>query len=383
MVAVSDYQVMPPLSAEQYAALREDIAAHGIRVPVDVDEDGAVLDGHHRAAIAAELGIDPPRRVVPGLTDEQKRAHAFAVNLHRRQLGPVSWAAAFAALAATRGVELGRSGRHNEKAATVAALAEEVGVPARTARRRLRLAEELRGHPDLATKVDTGELVSAKARGEVWKRHRAAATEPEPLPAGDPRIDVRHGDMHEVLADIEPGSVALIFTDPPYPAEFLPLYSDLAKLAAGWLRPGSRLVAYSGQAHLHEAMTRLNEHLRFQWVACSLHGGGSSRMWHPKVHCSWKPLLIYGTSAPSAFFGSDVLTGHREKRYHPWQQALAEARYVIEALTEPDDLVLDPFTGSGTTAAACQATGRRFLGCDTDAAAVRTARERLAAGGAP
>lgn len=80
------YQLLPPLTGDEYAALREDIAANGIRVPVDVDEDGTVLDGHHRQAIAAELGIPCPTRVVTGLTDEDKRCHALAVNLQRRTL---------------------------------------------------------------------------------------------------------------------------------------------------------------------------------------------------------------------------------------------------------------------------------------------------------
>jgi hypothetical protein len=83
---VAPYQLLPPLSADEYAALRDDIAAHGVRVPVDVDERGKLLDGHHRAAIAAELGIHCPTRVVDGLTEEEKRAHALAVNAHRRQL---------------------------------------------------------------------------------------------------------------------------------------------------------------------------------------------------------------------------------------------------------------------------------------------------------
>jgi hypothetical protein len=80
------YQLLPPLSDDEYAALREDIATSGVRVPVDVDEDGQVLDGHHRRQIAAELGVECPVRVVPGLTEEEKRHHAVAVNAHRRML---------------------------------------------------------------------------------------------------------------------------------------------------------------------------------------------------------------------------------------------------------------------------------------------------------
>jgi hypothetical protein len=83
---VTAYQLLPGLTAEEYAALRADIAANGVRVPVDVDENGQVLDGHHRSLIAAELGIDCPRRTLTGLTEAQKVAHAIAVNVHRRTL---------------------------------------------------------------------------------------------------------------------------------------------------------------------------------------------------------------------------------------------------------------------------------------------------------
>src|SRR5690606_12593708 len=51
-----------------------------------VDENGVILDGHHRAWITADLGIDCPRRTVAGLSEEQKRTHAVAVNVHRRSL---------------------------------------------------------------------------------------------------------------------------------------------------------------------------------------------------------------------------------------------------------------------------------------------------------
>jgi site-specific DNA-methyltransferase (adenine-specific) len=45
--------------------------------------------------------------------------------------------------------------------------------------------------------------------------------------------------------------------------------------------------------------------------------------------------------------------------------------------TKPGELVVDPFTGSGTTGMACIVAGRRFLGIDTDPGAVSLASERL------
>lgn len=89
---VAPFQVMPPLSAEEYAALKADIAENGIEVAVEIDEDGTLIDGHHRVKAWTELleaGVtvqDYPRIRVAGLTYEQKRDRARNLNLKRRHL---------------------------------------------------------------------------------------------------------------------------------------------------------------------------------------------------------------------------------------------------------------------------------------------------------
>ena len=51
-------------------------------------------------------------------------------------------------------------------------------------------------------------------------------------------------------------------------------------------------------------------------------------------------------------------------RFHPTQKPLQLMVDLIEKHSNPGDLVLDCFAGSGTTAAAALETGRRFLGCE-------------------
>jgi hypothetical protein len=77
---------MPPLSEEQLDALRADIAAHGVRVPITVDQSGRILDGNNRAAIAAELGIDCPQVVTEVADDNAAIDIALTLNCARRQL---------------------------------------------------------------------------------------------------------------------------------------------------------------------------------------------------------------------------------------------------------------------------------------------------------
>lgn len=80
------FQVMPPLTDDEYEALKADIAASGVRVPVDVDQHGRILDGHHRSRACKELGIEPPTRVIEVSDDHAAREHAYATNTTRRHL---------------------------------------------------------------------------------------------------------------------------------------------------------------------------------------------------------------------------------------------------------------------------------------------------------
>lgn len=88
------YQVCRPLTPIEYEALKADIAKNGVLVPVEVDENGDILDGHHRVMAWQELhdeGINVPqwaKLIRQGLTEEQKRNHARKLNLLRRQMEP-------------------------------------------------------------------------------------------------------------------------------------------------------------------------------------------------------------------------------------------------------------------------------------------------------
>jgi len=81
------YQLMPPLSQEEYEALKADIAERGVQVPVEYDEQGNILDGHHRVRACKELGIGEwPSVIRRGMSEEGKVEHALALNLSRRHL---------------------------------------------------------------------------------------------------------------------------------------------------------------------------------------------------------------------------------------------------------------------------------------------------------
>lgn len=83
------YRILPPLTDAEYAALKASIAKRGVLVPVEYDEEGNILDGHHRVQACRELGITNwPCFVRGGMTEDEKIEHVLKLNLLRKHLEP-------------------------------------------------------------------------------------------------------------------------------------------------------------------------------------------------------------------------------------------------------------------------------------------------------
>ncbi len=75
--------------------------------------------------------------------------------------------------------------------------------------------------------------------------------------------------------------------------------------------------------------------------------------------------------------GSERIKDASGKKAHPTQKPESLLRRVLLATTNPGDLVLDPFSGTGTTAAAAKALGRDYIGIEADSSYARLSRSRL------
>ena len=101
-------------------------------------------------------------------------------------------------------------------------------------------------------------------------------------------------------------------------------------------------------------------HTRIMWYAKS----GSRHQWnHPD----------------KAVYSNVLMTKKvpvRDRR-HPSEKPISITNFFISLLTKPDDLVLDPFCGSGSTLVSADLCNRDWLGCDMDRDSVNAARRRL------
>jgi modification methylase len=77
--------------------------------------------------------------------------------------------------------------------------------------------------------------------------------------------------------------------------------------------------------------------------------------------------------------GEERLKNPDGKKLHPTQKPESLLARVILSSSRPDDLVLDPFCGTGTTGTVAKRLGRRFIGVERDADYAKAAERRIAA----
>jgi ParB-like chromosome segregation protein Spo0J len=416
VAVVGRWQLLPELSAEEFAALKADIAAFGLRVPIVIDaSSGLIVDGHHRQRALEELRAEGVKvadyRDVRAFADDEDRlAYVLGANLFRRHLDRKQRGELVAQLR-ERGWSLRRisevvgAGKSTIErdlgivpSGTIPERVERKGGGTYPSRRPAvivtnRKAEE-RARAALATLGDEapGRLLALKdaeklARRIEWERTRDAMT-PLSNAEGD-RWELRRGDFADVLGELEPESVDLVLTDPPYEAAFVGEWGRLGEACARLLKPGAVAVFYSGHHRLDYIMAQLSDHLSWLWHVVLVQNGKEARMNVPRVHNGHRDLLVLakGRYEPKRWLRDTITSAFFEradKAMHPWQQAAVAPRYLVDILCPEGGLVADPCCGSGTFGVAALASQRRprFLGVELDPAVLAIAAERLRTAGA-
>ena len=219
-------------------------------------------------------------------------------------------------------------------------------------------------------------VASMKVLSEA-KAERKAYELSEDFPEGTCNLFV--ADIRDGLKEIVDESIDVIITDPPYPREYIPLYGDLSLLASRVLKPGGSLVVMIGQSYMPEVIELLGQHMSYYWVMPYLTpGGGAPLLYQKRVNTFWKPVLWYVKGEYKGDYIGDILKSpESDKRFHEWGQSLGGMLDIVERLTNPGDVILDPFLGGGTTGAAAVSMGRKFIGADIESKNVEISLERI------
>jgi hypothetical protein len=203
---------------------------------------------------------------------------------------------------------------------------------------------------------------TAKAEAAAQSRARRAASQ-RALPST--AFDLRIGDAREVLADVESDSVHLVLTDPPYGDDAEPLYRWLAEWSQRVLVEGGSLVCFTGQSRLDRDMRIFADHLRWWWLLAMRHNQ-SQRLPGKFVMAEFKPVLwfVKGHRRGRTLVNDVLRSDRRDKEGHDWGQGDGGVELLVQQLTEPDEIVADPFAGTGRWGEIAVRMGRAWIGAD-------------------
>jgi len=244
---------------------------------------------------------------------------------------------------------------------------------------------------------------------------------------------ITFADCFDLLPEIQAESVDLICTDPPFEKSLRDIYADWnnglnwSQLAMEFdrvLKPAGQVALFCDWSTGQMITTALRDRFKFRFIwiwqkttaqpinkkmplaeveLITVYSKKKSRLkdltfnWkdiaeqgepyrrtYNRTNNTRKPIRPYVSESNGIRYPRQILNfptkcnlPESERTDHPTQKPVGLCGYVIKALSNPGDLVCDPFSGSGTTAIACHRLGRNFICIERDWAYYEMARDRL------
>jgi len=383
-------KLVPKLSKEQNASLEESIKKNGLWIPIVINKKNEILDGHHRYDICVASDITFKTIVREFENELFTKKFVIECNLKRRQLNDF------------QKIELGiplqeinellakqNQGKRNDLTSlsldkevkpfhSGKETAKEIGVTSITFERGKKIIEKapetIKEDLRSGKKVITKEYQIIQKHEKRKKRQEAIKKIQVNLPD---TITLYNQDFQ--TAPIPDNSISLIFTDPPYGEESLSLVRDLCFHAMKVLKEGGSLVFYPGHAHIDKVFEYAKEAgLTYHWIIAVTHSGPSSSIFGRKVLAAYKPMLWFTKGRYEGEFVKDLIKSEFQgKELHEWAQSTVESDYYIKYMTIENEIVYDPFLGSGTFGVSARKLNRQFIGCEINKEHFETARRLI------
>jgi len=184
---------------------------------------------------------------------------------------------------------------------------------------------------------------------------------------------IYQGNCLELMKQLPDKSIDFVFADPPYginKAEW-----DL-NYPVGFekeiLRVSKKGVAITaGQENIATCIFELGSDYKGILSARNKNGMTFNKIGFG----NWIPVILAGNIKRGQDFFEFVING--KKAEHPSPKPIEFMKKIILRFTDENDLILDPFMGSGTTAIACMKTNRNFIGIELNPEYVEIANKRI------
>jgi site-specific DNA-methyltransferase (adenine-specific) len=217
-------------------------------------------------------------------------------------------------------------------------------------------------------------------------------------------MELYNGDCLEVMKDIESGSVGLILTDPPYNIARKNNFNTMGRAGIdfGEWDKGFDLFSYMNEvfrlAKDGGSFVVFNDWKNLGNIAKYAEGLGfitkdmirleksnpmprnRDRRYVTDFECAiWfvKPKAKWVFNRQSNTYERPKFVASIDKGLHPTQKSLPLMKWLIKIHSNENDVVLDPFMGSGTTGVAAKNTNRKFIGIEQDESYFKIAQKRI------
>ncbi len=373
----------------QLEQIKASIKEFGFTNPILIDEQGAIIAGHGRLRAAKEAGLaEVPTIVLAGLTDGQKRALRLADNkialgaswdldLLKLELGDLADMDFDLGLTGFSAGEIDialfgceRSGRRSspgDKIETPRTRPDDIWI---LGDHRLGCGDGrdgafLRRVIGKDVKIDAAFLdppynVAIGGHANTRGRHREFAMASGEMSRDEFRTFLTDA-LGACVAASRAGAVHFVCMDWRHMDDLSAIgrnvYGDLLNLCI-WNKSNAGMGSLYRSKHELVFVYRVGQAPHFNAVELGKHGRNRTNVWD--------------------YASVNTIAGSRREdlKLHPTVKPIALVADAIQDVTRRGDLVLDIFSGSGTTLVASERTGRRFRGVEIDPAYVDVAIDR-------
>ena len=381
--------LLPKLPKEEYEALKLSIQNEGQHHPIIVNEDGIILDGHHRFQICNELGLKPKTDVRRFEDKLLEKKFVISSNLFRRQLTTfqrIEMAKPLIEIEQCLAKERMLRGDPRQNFAegkTTEIMAVTIGTNPETLRQGLWLIEN--APENILDQLRSGDL-SIFGAYDSLKPCELPPEEQNGIPEIEKiHTDIQRGDIYQLgkhrlmcgdatnKQDIETlmdGQKAdLLLTDPPYGINVVgrngkvgvdnvarcKVYGDFEGDKNFDLSPildydKYRKAVIFGGNYFTDVLPITNS-----WLVWDKRAGAHS--WFSDCELVWSNLGC-GPKILKFTWQGMIREGSRETRVHPTQKPVQILFMILMELSKDAKIVLDLFGGSGSTLIASEQANR-------------------------
>jgi DNA modification methylase/ParB-like chromosome segregation protein Spo0J len=396
-------KLIPALTGEEYKQLEANILSEGIRDPLVV-WNGYLVDGHNRYAIANKYSLE--YKTVSKEFKDGNEAKLWMIlnqfgrrNLNSYQRGELALEleSVFSERAKQSQIEGGKNKvvQKSEQAPMERKVITQLAKIANVSHDTIAKVKVIQAiaTPEVKAQLSTGVISINQAYQEIKKEEKEQLKTQKAIEiiekVYESNCNIYHGDCLEYIKTIADKSIDCLITDPPYGVDiqFGAYDNQLSRKIANDENSQDALCLLDKMLIEVKCKLKDNAHLYIfcNWKIYPDFSKIISNHFQIKNVIIWDKLFMgmgdlkgnYSSSYEMIIFAGGnreflnrpkniIQCRFNDERFHNTQKPIDLIKQLIENSTDVNELVFDPFLGSGSTVVASKQLKRNYIGCEID-----------------